>query len=261
MAGGVIGKAISTIRRKPGPKGKTVPPFHRVYAIGDIHGRLDLLDDLLQQIVADREAAKPARAVLIYLGDYVDRGPDSRGVIDRLLAPPPDGFDVVHLLGNHEALMLHFLADDRAGFGWLSNGGVATLASYGIEVAGEVYRREDLTALRVELRERLPDAHRQFLQGLGLHHREGDYLFVHAGIRPGVPLDDQTADDLIWIREAFLDSKADHGFVVVHGHSIRQEVVLRANRIGIDTGAFASGTLTCLVLQDDRYELLQTGQS
>ncbi len=258
MASGVIGKALASIRRKPGPKGKRVPPFRRVYAIGDIHGRLDLLDELLALIEADREAAGAVRPVLIFLGDYVDRGPASAGVIARLLGPPPADFDVVHLLGNHEAMMLRFLEDESAGLGWMGNGGVETLASYGIAVEGGVYRREELAKLRDALRERLPDSHLEFLQNLQLTHREGDYLFVHAGIRPGIPMAEQAEDDLIWIREEFLDSRDDHGHVVVHGHSIRPEVEMRANRIGIDTGAFRSGTLTCLVLQDDERDLLQT---
>jgi serine/threonine protein phosphatase 1 len=241
-----------------GGKQPRVPPHRRIYAVGDIHGRSDLLDRLHEMIVADRAKAGAVRPVLVYLGDYVDRGPDSAGVIDRVLGPPPGDFDVVCLIGNHEQMMLDFLAGAGAGLGWLMNGGDATLASYGVPVAGEVYRREELVPLQQALIQRLPAAHRRFLNGLSHTHREGDYLFVHAGIRPGVPLDQQDAEDLIWIREEFLDSTTDHGAVVVHGHSIRPKVEMRKNRIGLDTGAFASGTLTCLVLQDDQRSLLQT---
>ena len=240
-----------------GGKAPRVPPHRRVYAIGDIHGRRDLLDTLLDMIVADREKAGAVRPVLIYLGDYVDRGPDSAAVIDRVMQPPAD-FTVLHLIGNHEQMMLDFLAGAGAGLGWLMNGGDATLASYGVPVVGEIYRRDELVPLQQALQQRLPADHRRFLNGLSYTHREGDYLFVHAGIRPGVPLGQQDEEDLIWIREEFLDSTLDHGAVVVHGHSIRSKVEMRKNRIGLDTGAFASGTLTCLVLQDDKRSLLQT---
>lgn len=256
MAAAGLRKALSKVTGRG--KQPRVPPFRRVYAIGDIHGRADLFDRLHEMILADRAAAGAVRPVLVYLGDYVDRGPDSAGIVERLVAPPPGDFDRVCLIGNHEQLMLDFLAREGAGLGWLMNGGDATLRSYGVPIAGEVYRREELAPLQAALRQRLPATHRAFLDALDRTHREGDYLFVHAGIRPGVPLDRQDEKDLIWIREDFLDSAADHGAVVVHGHSIRPKVEMRRNRIGLDTGAYASGTLTCLVLQDDQRSLLQT---
>jgi len=230
----------------------------RVYAIGDIHGRLDLLQRLRQDIAGDAAGADAGRRVLIYLGDYVDRGLHSREVIDLLLDRPLAGFEEVHLRGNHEDTMLRFLDELGIGSNWLYYGGNMTLRSYGIQVPTGELNERDLERLQAEFRERLPDRHRDFLQGLRLNHRLGDYLFVHAGIRPGVPLAAQHPEDLIWIRDEFLNSRADHGVTVVHGHSISETVQVTDNRIGIDTGAYFSGQLTCLVLQDDSRSFLQT---
>jgi serine/threonine protein phosphatase 1 len=251
----LLDKVVGAVRG--GATGARVPPQRRVYAIGDIHGRLDLLRRLHEQIARDIAAASPQRPVVVYLGDYIDRGPDSRGVID-LLREPSLPAEPVHLLGNHEAMLLEFLDQPESGLKWLYNGGAATLLSYGVELASEAYRGEQLTALQAKLRRALPGPHAAFLQGLARWHREGDYLFVHAGIRPGVPLAAQDDDDLIWIREDFLASGADHGAVVVHGHTIESKVQVKRNRIGIDTGAYATGTLTCLVLDGDRRSFLQT---
>jgi serine/threonine protein phosphatase 1 len=240
-------------KAKPLPgTGARPTPGRRLYAIGDIHGRLDLLDrllDMIQEDVARRESA--GTNVLIYLGDYVDRGPDSAGVLERLLAPLP-GFDVVRLLGNHEAMMRAVLAGDEDWLEtWRHNGAAETLESYGI--AGEWG-----PPLIAEARRRIPLAHRRLLDSLATCHVDGDYLFVHAGLRPGVALDRQDPEDLVWIRRAFLDSGADFGHIVVHGHSISPEVVLRPNRIGIDTGAYRSGVLTALVLENTARGVFQT---
>jgi serine/threonine protein phosphatase 1 len=238
--------------------GSRVPDGCVVYAIGDVHGRADLLDALHGAIVADAATRAATRRVLVWLGDYVDRGPDSRGVIDRLLAPPT-GFETVALLGNHEQFMLDFLEDPSMGPHWMMNGGAETLTSYGIALMDGCYFRADRwEALSRALRDALPVPHRRLLDRLRPSHREGDYLFVHAGIRPGTPLDEQALDDLLWIRGEFLFSEADHGAIVVHGHTISDEPQIRPNRIGIDTGSFFSDHLTALALEGDRRFMLQT---
>jgi len=247
----------------------TVPEGEAIYAVGDIHGRLDLLTVLLDRITEDaaREAPRHApdhapghaphhvraaaadRRWLVFLGDYVDRGPESRGVIERLLRGPPPGFQAVHLRGNHEQAMLDFLEAPERAAEWLGFGGEATLHSYGVGLPAARTWREALRRMRDGLAAALPAPHRRFLDGLDHTHRAGDYLFVHAGIRPGRPLAAQHPHDLLWIRDEFLTSAADHGCVVVHGHSITDTPEIRHNRIGIDTGAFATGRLTCLVLE------------
>ncbi len=236
-----------------------VPAGTAVYAIGDIHGRLDLLADLFARVAADPERGETERQVLVCLGDYVDRGAESAGVIDLILDQAPPGFEVVTLLGNHERLMIEFLDDVRRGPLWLRNGGDATLASYDIDVdAGAYLDAKPLLALQAALRENLPARHLDFLQNLKLAHAEGDYVFVHAGVRPGVPLAAQQEEDVIWIRELFLNSTADHGAVVVHGHTIRPEPEFRPNRIGIDTGAYFTGHLTCLALEGTKRRIIST---
>ncbi len=246
---------------EPKPLPRAVPDDTRVYAVGDIHGRADLLTALHDRIRDDAAKSAAGRKVAVYLGDYVDRGNESKQVIDLLLDPPLEGFESVHLKGNHEAFMLDFLSDPLVAQVWIANGGGATLASYGVEyghLTGRPLGTEELDELRLALIEALPARHREFLDDLALYHREGDYLFVHAGIRPGVPIERQDEEDLVWIRDEFLDSPADHGFVVVHGHTIEWNPAVRPNRIGIDTGAFASGTLTALVLEGEERDFLHT---
>lgn len=239
----------------------TVPPGTRVYAVGDCHGCLEALRGLRAAIVADSaradaEGPRARRRVVVYLGDYIDRGPDSRGVVELLIGEPLAGFESVHLLGNHELFMRRFLDGEGDASVWMMNGGGATLRSYGLD-ASRTGPGDDARGLRDVLTAAVPAAHRTFLDGLALSHVEGDYFFAHAGVRPGVPLADQEADDLLWIREPFLGSTADHGKVVVHGHSATAEVVVRANRIGIDTGACYDGKLTALVLEGGRRRFLQ----
>ncbi len=245
----------SSTSRPIGPA--RAPDGRRIYAIGDIHGRADLLREIHGMIRGDAEAAGDGKAtVVVHLGDYVDRGPRSREVVDMLLAPA-GGVESVCLKGNHEDLMLAFLDGREDGRMWLHNGGAATLASYGVPMID--YAGDDMRAqARRALADHLPAAHDDFLRGLKLMHLEGDYLFVHAGVRPGVDLARQDESDLIWIRDAFLDATEDYGKIIVHGHSIRPEVELMPNRIGIDTGAFRSGRLTCLVLDGTSRRLLQT---
>ena len=232
-----------------------VPDNARVYAVGDIHGRLDLLRQIERQIADDAAAARAARNVVIYLGDYIDRGDHSCEVVDWLLDNKLPGFERVLLLGNHEESLLQFLGDVQIGPAWLAYGGAATLHSYGVKPPST--DREFIRA-QEELRARLPDRHLAFMRELPLCHVEGDYYFVHAGIRPGVPLDAQAQEDMLWIRDEFLVSRQDFGKIIVHGHTITDVPEVRRNRIGIDTGAFASGRLTSLVLQGEEWSFLHT---
>lgn len=241
----------------PEPVAPSIESGRRVYCIGDIHGRLDLMRRLHRKIEQDARRFD-GRKVLVYLGDYIDRGPYSREVIEELLDNPLPEFRLVHLKGNHEQTLLDFLDYPEHAAGWLSWGGRETLMSYGVEFPA-LLGRGDFGELGDELRSRMPERHIEFLQTLPLFHVEGDYLFVHAGIRPTVPLAEQSDADLMWIRREFLEWGEQHAHVVVHGHSINEEVEMRPNRIGIDTGAFYTGVLTCLVLEGSERRLLQTG--
>lgn len=241
-------------QRRPPPQ---APEGTRIYAIGDIHGRADLLSDLHDQIRSDA-AGGPARKIVIYLGDYVDRGLQSREVVDILLDAPLPGFEAVHLKGNHEAALLDFLTDPRIGPNWVQFGGGSTLLSYHVGLGTGDGHGADFASAQREFSERLPVRHLAFYKNLALNRREGDYVFVHAGLRPGVPLPRQSAEDMLWIRDEFLDYAGDFGAVVVHGHTITDAPEVRDNRIGIDTGAFATGQLTCLVLEGSDRRFLST---
>jgi serine/threonine protein phosphatase 1 len=263
----MLSSLFRSIRRTPAPAPPTVPSGSRVYAIGDIHGRADLLALLHAAILEDVAQAEttPNKLVAVYVGDYVDRGLHSREVIDLLLREPLPGFESVHLMGNHEDMMLGFLADAGAGPQWLANGGDATLVSYGVRDAATAAPAADggadsdrMDGLRAGLAAALPADHLAFLRALRPSHAEGDYLFVHAGVRPGVPVARQRREDLLWIRDEFLDSAADHGAVVVHGHSIAYQPEVTANRIGIDTGAYVTGHLTALVLDGESQRFMST---
>lgn len=235
------------------------PPGSRIYAIGDVHGRLDLLARLHDLIAADAAAAGARRKVVVYLGDYVDRGPDSRGVIDLLMRRPLAGFEHVYLLGNHEDYLLQFLENPAVGPHWCSYGGSETLASYGVRPPSPfLVRAAEYETASQALAQRIPPAHVEFMRGLRLTHQEGDYFFVHAGVRPGVALAAQQAEDLLWIRNEFLDSEDDFGACVVHGHTIVEQPEERPNRIGIDTGAFATGRLTAVALEGLSRKFIQT---
>ncbi|MEO8715045.1 MAG: metallophosphoesterase family protein [Acetobacteraceae bacterium] len=230
------------------PAPAVLPAGRRVYAIGDIHGCLSQLTALYAMITADLAARPIAAPLLLHIGDYVDRGPDTAGVIELLRhGPPIQGLPTVNLRGNHEQTMIEALAGERAaGTDWLFHGGKPALLSYGLDPDGP----------RAAWRAAVPDSHMAFLHGLTLMHREGGYVFAHAGIRPGVRLEDQTQDDLLRIRQPFLFTERDFGVVVVHGHTPTKAPVIRANRIGIDTGAVFGGGLTCLVLEDASLGLL-----
>lgn len=231
-----------------------------IYAIGDIHGCARELDDLHAKIAADavqRLGAAARPVTLVYVGDYIDRGPDSAGVIDRLLAPPPvSGAERIFLRGNHEDAMLAFLADPEAGAEWLDYGGLETLSSYGVSPGGGPLWRHKLSE---GLAARLPAPHRQFLETLRDRWSHGGYGFVHAGIRPGLAWEAQKTDDLLWIREPFLSSRTRFDRKIIHGHTITDRPDVRPNRVGIDTGAYHSGILTALVIDGDVEAFLQTG--
>jgi len=251
---------MNRLRRGLAPQAQTpalAPEGMRLYAIGDIHGRDDLLSDLLKAIVLDGKDGEVSQKVLIFLGDYVDRGLQSKEVIDRLIAGPPDGFEAVYLKGNHEDALMHFLRDPAFGKTWKYYGGLETLHSYGITELTLSDDPQTFEIARQRFEAALPTAHRAFLDGLQTSVSFGDYFFVHAGIRPGIPLERQSAEDLLWIREDFLYSDAIHEKMVVHGHTPSEQAVFRSNRIGIDTGAYMTNRLTCLVMEKDERRLIQ----
>jgi serine/threonine protein phosphatase 1 len=227
-----------------------VPDGRRVYAIGDIHGCLGQLRDLRRSILEDAASTTADMAkTVVYLGDYVDRGEHSREVIDLLLDDPLPGFEQVFLKGNHEVSFLQFMEDDSIGPSWFAFGGDATVDSYGAfgDVGGDFNER--FPRIQAALRDRVPARHLEFMAATEPYKVIGDYLFVHAGVRPGVPLSEQETEDLYWIRDDFIHSREDHGFRVVHGHTIVDKPQIRPNRIAIDTGAYMGGPLTCLVLE------------
>jgi len=243
----------STIRAHPSTGGRLV------YAVGDTHGHTDALRPLLRELADDVARSRPAeRPLLVFLGDYVDRGPDSRGVIDTILALEADGpFEVVCLKGNHEAALLRVLVDDDFAPNWIGNWGQATLRSYGVAVPRFGHEAAEAGRVQADLAAALPPRHRDFLRRCVMSMTVGDYLFVHAGVRPGVPLDAQDDNDLMWIRYDFLESAEDFGKVVVHGHTPSDRPELKANRIGIDTGVYYSGVLTAVRLESADQSFIQ----
>jgi serine/threonine protein phosphatase 1 len=246
VAAAVKGPNAAMVVFHPAPA--RLPPGRRVYAVGDIHGCARQLADLHARIAEDLARRPIAAPLLLHIGDYVDRGPDSAEVVARLLnGSPVPGAPMLNLMGNHEHTMLEALAGERAAAtDWRFAGGDPTLRSYGI----------DPESPRESWRTRVPDAHIAFLKRLALMHREGGYVFVHAGVRPGVALAEQGRDDLLRMRQPFLYSEAEFGAVVVHGHTPVKAPVVRHNRIAIDTGAVFGGKLTCVVLEDDRIGFL-----
>jgi serine/threonine protein phosphatase 1 len=235
------------------PQG-SVPEGTRIYAIGDIHGRLDLLDSVLARIDTDMGVYPASNAIRIFLGDYIDRGPDSKRVLDRLVnycVTQP----TVCLMGNHEAFLCEFLKNPDVLTVWRRCGGLDTLLSYGLAPKIETCA-QDQRELAFELDRILPSSHREFLSGLKQYFICGDFFFVHAGVRPGICLTKQSEDDLLWIREEFLFCEDHFGKVVVHGHTPVLEPDVRPNRINIDTGAYATGRLTCLVLESDKIRFI-----
>ena len=232
-----------------------IPRGYRVYAVGDVHGRLDLLDEMLLFIEGDIGKRREAQNIIVFLGDLIDRGPDSRGVIERVCRYQSGGVRVVALIGNHEEVLLRLLRGEGEHFhAWLRFGGVECCESYDIDTA-RLKRMPTEQALGI-LRERIPAEHRDFLERMSDTFRIGDYVFVHAGIRPGVALEQQDQSDLRWIREPFLTSELDHGHIVVHGHTVSEGVDIQHNRIGLDTGAYRTHVLSALGLEgQDRWFL------
>lgn len=230
-----------------------------IYAIGDVHGRLDLLEDLLRQIGDDADSLQGAGTpVLVFLGDYVDRGAYSRGVIDCLigLSTLPD-IELRALKGNHEQAMLSFLADPEIGPAWVQQGGAATLASYGVAAPQTRIPHELWREASEALAKALPPEHLRLLESLELYAEYGDYVFVHAGLKPGVPIERQSEQDLLWIRDEFLEERRPFPKVVVHGHTPEAEPFLGETRLGLDTGAYATGILTAARLFGTEQTILQ----
>jgi len=241
-------------RKQSGPAGARA---WRAYGVGDIHGRLDLLEQLLDKIHQDMSRRPARKVLLIFVGDLIDRGPSSAQVVERLRTYEHPGVRTMFLLGNHEEVLLRILAGEADLITkWRWFGGTQCLESYGVDTTrfAELSDEEALEAVR----KAIPKEHKEFLESFDDSCRFGDYLFVHAGIRPGIDLDQQRQSDLRWIREPFLFDETDHGFVVVHGHTIRPEVEMRPNRIGIDTGAYRSGVLTALAIEGNDSWLLDT---
>lgn len=242
-------------KREPAPQQlrAAVPADHFVVAVGDLHGRLDLLEQLWPKIDAVSRLSGARQRTLIFIGDYVDRGLQSAQLVERLLDGFP-GFETVFLKGNHDETLLQFLIDPSVGEAWRNFGGLETLRSYGVSHApGKSWAQT-----RSEFVSVLPQAHEAFFKNLRLHHTVGDYVFVHAGLKPRVPLAEQRESDLLWIREEFLESAVNFGRVVVHGHTPANAPEVRNNRIGIDTGAYMTGNLTAVVLEGRTRQFLST---
>jgi serine/threonine protein phosphatase 1 len=234
----------------------SLPPGKRLYAIGDIHGRRDLLDDLLAWIDADLIHRPATRPIYVFLGDYIDRGPASRATIDRLIELK-EGSEAVFLKGNHEMIAMRCLSDRGLFDQWMRLGGLETLNSYGIQSAAPNTARQ-IVELQAAFHGALSPSHLGFFRDLRHSFSCGDFMFVHAGVRPSVELSCQKESDLLWIREEFLTSTVDFGKIIVHGHTPTAEVEICPNRINIDTGAFATGRLSCLIVEDSSLQVVST---
>jgi len=231
-----------------------LPAGRRLYVIGDIHGTIDVLNDVLTRVENDFAARPPEGTTgLVFLGDYIDRGPASAAVLARLSDFAPSGIDLNFLKGNHEDMLLQFLKDPVANWpGWSSCGGKETLRSYRIEPPRPGADKAALRTVAGKLAKAMPAQVMTWLKSLKLTYREGDYFFVHAGVRPDIGLDEQNERDLLWIRNIFFNHSKSFGPIIVHGHTPAPEPVVKSNRIGIDTMAFSTGILTCLVLEGDQ---------
>ena len=231
-----------------------IPAGKRIYAVGDVHGQADLLRKLFSRIDADLQAYPIAESVQVFLGDYIDRGPHSREVLDLLIARRRR-HTMLYLKGNHETYAAQFLSNPSILSDWKRVGGITTLLSYGVTPASGDDLPEQCDTAEA-FRRALPDSHHRFIHSLALSFTCGDYFFAHAGVRPGVPLRRQSQHDLLWIREEFLLHEEGFGKIVVHGHTPAKKPDVRPNRINIDTGAYATGRLTCLVLEGDQISFI-----
>lgn len=254
-AGKVKSLGLKALKSKPL---KRAPEGRRIYAVGDVHGRVDLLDRLLAAIVRDA-ADFDGAPTLVFLGDYVDRGLQGRAVLDRLVALQENpAFETRFLKGNHEAALLEFLKKPSGGAAWLTFGGAETLYSYGVQAPSAVPSPEELRRASQALNMALPRPHLAFLKELELVARFGDYVFVHAGLRPGKTFEEQVEDDMLNIRESFLNSRRKWPFVVVHGHTPEDGVHIDQRRIGVDTGAYATGKLSAVRLEGAEVSVIST---
>jgi serine/threonine protein phosphatase 1 len=234
----------------------SLPAGLRIYAIGDIHGRLDLLNDLLTRIDTDLLLRPTVRPVYVFLGDYIDRGSRSRGTIDRLIEHG-EAYETVFLKGNHELIAIKCLSDRSLFDQWLRLGGLETLVSYGVP-AETLVRGKQIAELQSAFHSALPQAHFRFFRDLRSSFICGDFFFTHAGVKPNVELEHQKESDLLWIRGEFLSSNCDFGKIIVHGHTPTSQIEVGSNRINIDTGAFATDRLTCLVMEGGSLSVIDT---
>ncbi|MCH2546365.1 MAG: metallophosphoesterase [Alphaproteobacteria bacterium] len=253
---------FSALQKKETIHSDALPGGTRIYAIGDIHGELNLLEQLQEKISTDlRNNPAISNVKIIYLGDYINRGSDSRKTIDRLIANPFANIDALYLMGNHEYALIKFLAGEMSYAEWINWGGDQTLISYGMDVISPYSDKDEIEALRLNFRKTIPLSHYHFLSQLKPYQVEGDYVFVHAGMRPGVAIEDQELQDLILIRDDFLKKPVTSNKIVIHGHTIFDTPRVRKTRkginsIGIDTGAHAKGKLTAIVLENEDYRFI-----
>ncbi|WFU39410.1 metallophosphoesterase family protein [Bradyrhizobium sp. CB82] len=239
---------MSFLRSRPAKRKPKLPDGVRIYAISDIHGCAHLLEPMLRVIDADLAQSRPCYAVEVFMGDYIDRGPDTRSTLDILVERSRRG-NAVFLKGNHEAFLVNVLRDPSLLTDWLRVGGAQTLMSYGVSSLALGSEQDDPTTLLDELARAIPSEHVEFLRNLRPSFTCGDFFFVHAGVRPGVPLSEQRESDLLWIREEFLQSEQHFSKYIVHGHTPVRSAELLANRANIDTGAYATGNLTLMSIQ------------
>lgn len=227
-----------------------------VYAIGDVHGCIDLLLEAEARILRDSES-ETLLPIVVMLGDYVDRGAYSAAVLDHLSGPSPEHFERILLCGNHDAAFVEFIDNPQGNLGWIEYGGRQTLFSYGIEPDQFIDKgRQGISELRKLMVNAIPEAHVALLRALPVYLKIGSLLLVHAGIRPGIPLEQQSHLDLLWIREPFLSRGPEIPLFVVHGHTPSREVQVGPRRIGIDTAALSTGHLTVLKIKDRRFSLI-----
>ncbi|WP_298241523.1 metallophosphoesterase family protein [uncultured Bradyrhizobium sp.] len=240
---------ISLTRPRRSTPKPQLPEGVRIYAISDIHGCAHLLQPMLRVIDADVACSRPRYAVEVFMGDYIDRGPDTRSTLDVLVERSRRG-NAVFLKGNHEAFLVRVFEDPSLFEDWIAVGGTQTLMSYGL--APPDLKRDEPASILRDLIRAMPTEHLEFLDNLRLSFSCGDFFFVHAGVRPGVPLADQTERDLLWIREEFLRSEEQFGKYIVHGHTPVRNAEFLTNRVNIDTGAYATGNLTLMSIQGSR---------